>query len=80
MEQTPRQYRESIHGFITTYDETARIGVRWLRDRLQFDEARVLYDEAHMRGEAPFEDDLRNDFTLVYNRDNTYTLIFRKRE
>jgi len=80
MDQTPRQYREWIHGFITIYDETARLGVRWLRDRLEFDEARVLFNAAREQGQAPFEDDLRNNYTLVYNKDNTYTLIFRHHE
>ncbi len=73
----PREYKESIHGFITKYNEKCLSAVRYLRNDLQRDEARVFFDQARIKGRADFEDELENNFTLVYNRDGTYTLIFR---
>jgi hypothetical protein len=75
----PKQYRESIHGFITNYNEEGMPAVRYLRYDLQPEEARVFYDQARAKGQADFEDEYENNFTLVYNRDGTYTIVFRGR-
>lgn len=56
-------------------------GVRYLRQDLQRDEAKTLFDAARLRGSAEFEDDHDRDWTLTFNRgDNTYTLFHRQKE
>jgi len=72
--------KETIHGFWVTFDEELRDGVRYLRDDLQYKEAKTLFDAARLNGSAEFEDDYDRDWTLVYNRDGTYTLIRRQQE
>jgi hypothetical protein len=72
-----RQYRESIYGFIVNYNEECRNGVNYLRNDLQREEAIVFFDQARLKGKAEFEDEMENNYTLVYNRDGTYTLVFR---
>ena len=75
--------KETIHGFWVTFDEELRDGVRYLREDLQYKEAKTLFDAARLTGsaEAEFEDDYDRDWTLIYNRgDGTYTLIRRQQE
>jgi len=80
--QQPHMRRELIHGFYANFDESLRhTGVRYLRDDLQYQEAKTFFDKARLTGHAYFEDDLDHDYTLAYNRaDNTYTLMPRKTE
>jgi len=55
--------------------------VRYLRDDLQYKEAKTLFDAARFDGTAEFEDDQDRDWTLIYNRqDGNYTLIRRQTE
>ena len=73
--------KEQIHGFWLTYEEELREGVRYLRDDLQFKEAKTIFDAARLDGTAEFEDDQDRDWTLIYNRqEGNYTLIRRQRE
>jgi hypothetical protein len=73
--------KEQIHGFWLTYEEELRDGVRYLRDDLQYKEAKTIFDAARLDGTAEFEDDQDRDWSLIYNRqDGTYTLIRRQRE
>lgn len=73
--------REQVHGFWLVFDEDLRDGVRYLREDLQYNEAKTLFDAARINGTAEFEDDFDRDWTLLYNRaDGTYTLIRRQRE
>lgn len=73
--------KERIHGFWVIFDKKFRDGVRYLRDDLQYKEAKTLFDAARFRGEAEFEDDYDRDWTLIYNRgEGTYTLVRRERE
>ncbi len=75
------QKKESVHGFWTEFEEKDRDGIRYLRDDLQYNEAKTLFDAARLRGSAEFEDDFDRDWTIIYNRDKgTYTLIRRQRE
>ena len=68
--------REKVHGFLVNFDEALRhTGFYYLRQDLQFDEARSLFDAARSRGQSHFEDDHERQFTLVYNRsDGTYDI------
>jgi len=72
--------KETIHGFWVTFEEELRDGVRYLRDDLQYKEAKTLFDAARLNGSAEFEDDYDRDWSLIYNRDGTYTLIRRQQE
>lgn len=73
--------KETIHGFWVTFDEEAREGMRYLREDLQYKEAKTFFDAARLTGSAEFEDDDDRDWTLIYNRgDGTYTLIRRQQE
>jgi len=66
--------KERIHGFWVEFEEELRDGVRYLRDDLQYKEAKTLFDAARFRGEAEFEDDYDRDWTLIYHRgEGTYT-------
>jgi len=66
----------TIHGFIVVYEQNAQPAVQYLRDDLDFNEARVFFDQARLRGQAMFEDDEDRQFTLLY-KDGVYTLIRR---
>ncbi|MBZ9578639.1 hypothetical protein KJA14_02200 [Patescibacteria group bacterium] len=73
--------KEKIHGFLLKFEEELREGVRYLRDDLQYREAKTLFDAARLQGTAEFEDDYDRDWTLTYNRgEGTYTLVRRQRE
>jgi hypothetical protein len=73
--------KEQIHGFWLIFEEELRDGVRYLRDDLQYREAKTLFDAARFDGTAEFEDDQDRDWSLIYNRqDGNYTLIRRQRE
>ncbi len=73
--------KERIHGFWLKFDGGLREGVRYLRDDLQYREAKTLFDAARLQGTAEFEDDYDRDWTLIYNRGKgTYTLVRRQRE
>jgi len=73
--------KETIHGFWVTFEEELRDGVRYLRDDLQYKEAKTLFDAARLNGSAEFEDDYDRDWSLIHNRGNgTYTLIRRQQE
>lgn len=65
-----------IHGFRTIYEDNAIEGVRHLRDDLSYDECRVFFDQARLKGSAAFEDDQDRQFTLFY-RAGVYTLVRR---
>lgn len=70
-----------VHGFWVEFEEEAKEGLRHLRDDLQYNEARTLFDAARLKGSAEFEDDRDRDWTLTYNRSKgTYTLVRRERE
>lgn len=73
--------KESVHGFQVVFEEEFRDGIRYLRDDLQFEEARTIFDAARLTGYAFFEDDADRDWTVTYNRGNaTYILIRRQHE
>ncbi len=70
--------KTSIHGFIVSYEENARNGIRYLRDDLDFQEARIFFDQARQKGMAPFEDDQDKQYTLYY-QNGAYLLAGRSR-
>lgn len=72
--------KERVHGFLVEFDEKFRGGIRYLRDDLQYKEAKTLFDAARLKGKAYFEDDYDRDWTLTYNRgEGAYTLSCRER-
>jgi hypothetical protein len=66
----------TLHGFPVQYEDNAFEGIRYLRDDLDYNEARVFFDQARERGSAPFEDDADRQYTLLY-RAGVYTLVRR---
>jgi len=71
--------KERVHNFLLQHEEDMQDGVKYLRDDLQDQEAKTIFDAARFNGSAEFEDDYDRDWTLLYNRgDGTYTLIRRQ--
>lgn len=68
--------KTSVHGFSVSYEENARDGVRYLRDDLDFNEARIFFDQSRERGQAQFEDDNDRQFTLIH-QNGVYALVRR---
>lgn len=68
--------KTTVHGFSVIYEEKAKTGIEYLRDDLDYKEARVFFDQARQRGSAPFEDDEDRQYTLFYKA-GTYTLARR---
>lgn len=68
--------KTNIRGFPVTYEKNAIEGVRYLRDDLDFEEARVFFDQARQRGSAQFEDDEDRQYTLFYKL-GQYALVRR---
>ena len=73
--------KEKVYGFLVRFEQDLREGIRYLRNDLQREEAKTLFDAARLRGSAEFEDDEDRDWTLMYIRgDNSYVLTLRQRE
>lgn len=68
--------KASIHGFPIVYDEKTKAGMEYLRDDLDFTEARVFFDAARAKGSANFEDDNDRQFTLAYQK-GVFILMMR---
>lgn len=66
-----------IHGFKTKYEENAKPGIDYLLYDLDKEEATVFFKQAKREKFAKFEDDYEHQFTLMYNPDDTYTLLRR---
>lgn len=66
----------TFHGFTITYEDNSYEGVKYLRDDLDSEEARVFFDQARMRGYAKFEDDDDRQYTLFY-KSGIYNLVRR---
>ncbi len=73
--------KEKVYGFLVRFEQDLREGIRYLRNDLQREEAKTLFDAARLRGNAEFEDDKDRDWTLMYIRgDNSYVLTLRQTE
>lgn len=68
--------KTTIHGFQVEYEENGYEGIRYLREDLDYNEARVFFDQAKLKGSAGFEDDQDRQYTLVY-RTGLYVLMRR---
>lgn len=66
----------TVHGFKVRYEEENSEGIKYLRDDLSYEEAKVFFDQAKIKGSAQFEDDLDRDFTLLY-QSGVYVLMRR---
>lgn len=67
----------SVHGYQTKYDDADYNGIRYLLQDLQYEEAKVFFEQARLQRSAQFEDDFEGQYTLEYNQDGTYTLSRR---
>lgn len=68
---------EFINGFKVIYEEDAQDGIRYLRDRLERDYAKVFFEYAREHGDAPFEDQEGRKYELAYERE-VYMLTKKK--
>ncbi len=68
--------KTTVYNFSVIYEENAKEGIRYLREDLDFDEARVFFDQARLRGSAQFEDDQDRPYTLIY-QNGVYVLTKR---
>lgn len=68
--------KTDVHGFSVAYEQNALEGIRYLRDDLDFNEAKVFFDQARTKGIAEFEDDEDRQYTLFY-KGESYTLVRR---
>lgn len=68
----------TIHGCRVTYEQNAYDGIRYLRDDLETNEAKVFFDQAHLKGSAQFEDDAERQFTLLYDRGAAAYVLVRR--
>lgn len=66
----------TVHGFLVGYEQNAIEGIRYLRDDLDFNEARIFFDQARQKSSAQFEDDEDRQYTLFY-KNGVYTLVRR---
>lgn len=66
----------TVYGFAVVYEQNAYDGIKYLRDDLDFGEARVFFDQARSRGQAQFEDDEDRQYTLIY-QNGVFTLVRR---
>ncbi len=73
--------KQNVYGYWVIFEKGVREGIRYLRNDLQREEAKTLFEAAKHQGDAEFEDDYDRDWTLRYNRgEGTYTLLQRQRE
>lgn len=69
-----------VHGYTVKFaDERAHEGVRYIRDHLDEEEAKVFFHEAKERGSARFEDRDGHNYKMTYERDSMY-FIERRHE
>jgi len=81
----------NVHGFNVVCEENAAEGIRYLvkehslfstprsarvRDDMDFNEARVFFDQARTKSFSQFEDDEDRQYTLFY-KGGSYTLARR---
>ncbi|HEY4523358.1 MAG TPA: hypothetical protein VJK04_00600 [Candidatus Paceibacterota bacterium] len=76
MDEPKALQRLWLHGYYMNYDEADYDGVKYLRDDLATDEAKVFFMQAYAQGEAQFEDDYDRQFSLKYENSD-YTLYRR---
>lgn len=75
--------KETVFGFYINFDDADREGIEFLRQNLQYREAKTLFDSARVNGTAFFEDHYGGygrNWTLNHNSDGTYNLIRRSGE
>lgn len=70
--------KRDVHGHSVLGDKETKEGLNHLDYDLDYNEAEVFFKQARMYGQADFEDEKGRNFTLVYNRDGTYTVVKRK--
>lgn len=73
--------KTSVHGFTVEYEENFYPGIEYLKSDLQYNEAKVIFEMAKIKGSAEFEDDEDRDWTILYNKSKgIFTLIRRSGE
>jgi len=68
--------KTNVYSYCVTHEPDVEEGISYLRDDLDFNEARIFFDQARQKGFAEFEDDEDRQYTLLY-KDGNYTLVRR---
>ncbi|MBI2632963.1 MAG: hypothetical protein HYW78_01060 [Parcubacteria group bacterium] len=67
-----------IHGFTVKYFDDSKTGIDYLQYDLDYNEAKVFFDQARNYGKAPFEDDYDNNYDLTYDSGYGFYLLTRR--
>ena len=59
--------KTTIKGHIVSFDEEAHNGVRYLLYQIDWQEAKVFFNEAHRHNSAVFEDHFGTKFKLIHH-------------
>lgn len=66
----------TVHGHTINYESEAHSGISYLMNNLDYEEAKVIFQQAKTHGHAAFEDHQNREYTLEYHG-GTYTLSRR---
>lgn len=58
--------KTTVHSFTVEYEEEAKEAIHFLQDELDYEEAKVFFDQAKLKRSAEFEDKYRHNYTLTY--------------
>ncbi|MFH0952663.1 MAG: hypothetical protein V1838_05830 [Patescibacteria group bacterium] len=78
MAEESKKNKRDVHGHAVYGDDASKKGLDYLDYQLSYQEARVFFEQARVRGKAQFEDHEHRNFDLVYNNDATYTVEKRR--
>lgn len=68
--------KTTVHGFTVSYEQNAAYGIDHLRNDLDYNEAKVFFDQARSKGQARFEDDEDRQYTIIY-QNGVFVLVRR---
>ncbi len=71
-------HKQNVHGHTVTGEDNAMDGINYLDHDVDYKEAEVFFEQAKRNGSAQFEDERGRNFTLIRNKDATYTVEKRK--
>jgi len=71
-------HKRDVHGHTVTGEDNALDGIRYLDHSIDYKEAEVFFKQAKSGRSAQFEDDKGRNFTLIRNKNATYTVERRK--
>ena len=73
---SPMTQTTEIHGHKVEYEDNAREGIIYLKEKLESAESQIFFNQAKAHHSADFEDNHNHNFTLLHHADG-YTLVRR---